>query len=100
MISEELVQSFKALSPEIKSLKSTKLIRSCLSRGVAFHHAGLLADIKHIVEKLFSKGLIKVLFATETFAVGINMPARTVCFDSLRKYTGSGFSFTSEHLLS
>jgi superfamily II RNA helicase len=51
----------------------------------------MLAVLKEIVETLFSKGLVKVLFATETFAVGINMPAKTVCFDSLDKYDGINF---------
>lgn len=59
---------------------------SLLERGVAFHHSGLLPMLKEIVEILFSKGLVKVLFATETFAVGLNMPTKTVVFTSYRKY--------------
>jgi superfamily II RNA helicase len=59
---------------------------SLLERGVAFHHSGLLPMLKEIVEILFAKGLIKVLFATETFAVGLNMPTKTVVFTSYRKY--------------
>jgi len=86
-------EEFGRLSPEVKSLKSTRELRQCLSKGVAFHHAGLLPDCKSIVEQLFGAGLVKVLFATETFAVGINMPAKTVCFDSLRKYTDTGFRY-------
>ena len=89
IISEE----FGKLSPEVKSLASTKHLRECLVKGVAFHHAGLLPDSKSIVERLFGEGLVKVLFATETFAVGINMPAKTVVFDSLRKYTDTGFRY-------
>ncbi|MBT4824597.1 DEAD/DEAH box helicase [Candidatus Woesearchaeota archaeon] len=84
---------FIKISAEVASLNSTKTLRQCLGKGVAFHHAGLLPDVKHVVEKLFAKGLLKVLFATETFAVGINMPAKTVCFDGLRKYTGTGFRY-------
>jgi len=57
-----------------------------LEKGVAFHHSGLLPMLKEIVEILFSKGLVKVLFATETFAVGLNMPTKTVVFTSYRKY--------------
>jgi superfamily II RNA helicase len=57
-----------------------------LKRGVAYHHSGLLPLLKEIVEILFSKGLIKVLFCTETFAVGINMPTKTVVFLGLKKY--------------
>lgn len=78
---------------EINSLKSTRILRNVLPYGIAFHHAGLLPIMKEIVEELFSKGLIKVLYTTETFAVGINMPAKTVCFQSLRKYDGITFRF-------
>ena len=79
--------------PEISSLKSTKLIRQTLPYGIGFHHAGLIPVIKEIVEELFSRGLIKVLYTTETFAVGMNMPAKTVCFYSLRKFDGINFRF-------
>lgn len=89
----EAGSEFRKLSPDVLGLKSTHHIRQCIPRGIAFHNAGMLPDIKHIVEKLFADGLIKVLFATETFAVGINMPAKTVCFDSLWKYAGSGFRY-------
>ncbi len=89
----EVAASFRAISKDACSLKSAQLLRQCLPKGIGFHHAGILPDMKHIVEKLFSMGLIKVLFATETFAVGINMPAKTVCFDNLRKYTGTGFRY-------
>lgn len=84
---------FNKLNKEVLSLRTTQKLRNCIPKGVAFHNAGILPELKHIVEKLFSEGLIKVLFATETFAVGINMPAKTVCFDSLRKYTGTGFRY-------
>ena len=92
-VSKKIAEEFRNISSEINILKSTQDLRYCLSNGIAFHHAGLLPDVKHVVEKLFSLGLVKLLFATETFAVGINMPARTVCFDSLRKYTGTGFRY-------
>jgi superfamily II RNA helicase len=95
---EESLESLKIVrdklaetDPSVLGLKTTRLLRECLSHGIAFHHAGILAVLKDIVETLFSKGLIKVLFATETFAVGINMPAKTVCFDSLDKYDGINF---------
>jgi len=61
-------------------------LKSLLEKGVAYHHSGLLPVLKEIVEILFGRGLIKVLFATETFAVGINMPTKTVVFTSYRKY--------------
>lgn len=79
--------------PEINNLKSTRLLREVLPHGIGFHHAGLLPIIKELVEELFGKGLIKVLYTTETFAVGINMPAKTVCFDALRKYDGINFRY-------
>uniref|UniRef100_A0A8D0Q1G5 Superkiller complex protein 2 n=1 Tax=Sus scrofa TaxID=9823 RepID=A0A8D0Q1G5_PIG len=62
-----------------------------LHRGLGVHHSGILPILKEIVEMLFSRGLVKVLFATETFAMGVNMPARTVVFDSMRKHDGSTF---------
>nr|KAF6363628.1 Ski2 like RNA helicase [Pipistrellus kuhlii] len=62
-----------------------------LHRGLGVHHSGILPILKEIVEMLFSRGLVKVLFATETFAMGVNMPARTVVFDSMRKHDGSAF---------
>lgn len=60
---------------------------------MAFHHSGLIPILKEITEILFSKGLIKVLFATETFAVGVNMPTKTVVFTELEKYTKRGKRF-------
>ena len=57
-----------------------------LSYGIGVHHSDVLPIIKEITEMLFSQGLIKVLFATETFAVGVNMPTRTVIFTQLTKY--------------
>ena len=62
-------------------------LRALAMRGIAYHHSGLLPFLKEILEILFSKGLIKVLFATETFAVGINMPTKTVIFTALEKFT-------------
>jgi len=62
------------------------MLVSLLERGIGFHHSGLFPMLKEIVEILFSKGLIKVLFATETFAVGLNMPTRSVVFTSFRKF--------------
>ncbi|WP_026461065.1 DEAD/DEAH box helicase [Schaalia suimastitidis] len=60
-----------------------------LEAGVAAHHAGLLPLIKETVERLFTRGLVKVVFATETLALGINMPARTVVIESLFKWNGA-----------
>ncbi|MBI2541260.1 DEAD/DEAH box helicase [Candidatus Woesearchaeota archaeon] len=78
-------------SPEINRLDSVKILRQILPYGIAFHHAGILPILKETVEDLFEKGLIKVLYTTETFAVGVNMPAKSVCFESLRKFDGISF---------
>ena len=86
-------QKLGGVASEINNLKSTRILRKTLPYGIAFHHAGLIPIIKELVEELFAKGLIKVLYTTETFAVGINMPAKTVCFESLRKYDGINFRF-------
>jgi len=59
-----------------------------LTRGVAAHHAGMLPAFKQVVEELFLRGLVKVVFATETLALGINMPARTVVIEKLSKWNG------------
>ncbi len=61
---------------------------SGLERGVASHHAGLLPAFKEVVEELFQRKLVKVVFATETLALGINMPARTVVLEKLEKFNG------------
>ena len=62
--------------------------RDALARGIASHHAGMLPTFKESVEQLFSAGLVKVVFATETLALGINMPARTVVIERLSKWNG------------
>jgi ATP-dependent RNA helicase HelY len=62
--------------------------REALLRGIAAHHAGLLPVFRHTVEELFTAGLIRAVFATETLALGINMPARTVVLERLVKYNG------------
>lgn len=72
----------------------------CLEKGVAYHHSGLLPVFKEIVEILYGKHLVKVLFATETFAVGVNMPTKTVVFTSIEKFSGNDFRhlYTHEYL--
>ena len=66
-----------------------------LSRGIAPHHAGMVPPFKEVVESCFAEGLVKVVFATETLAVGINMPARSVVIDKLTKFTGEHHQFLS-----
>lgn len=62
-----------------------------LKRGIAYHHAGMLPTIKELVEKLFTAGLIRIVFATATFSLGINMPAKSVILDELKKRSGNAF---------
>ena len=76
------------VTSEIAQMDTTKLLRNTIAKGIAFHHSGMLPALKHIVEQLFGRGLIKVLYTTETFSVGINMPAKVVVFNTLDKYDG------------
>lgn len=71
--------------------KSAQDIRPLIEQGIAYHHAGMLPTLKEVVEQLFTSRLIKLIFTTETFALGINMPARSVIFDELEKFYGTGF---------
>ncbi|HIK13495.1 MAG TPA: DEAD/DEAH box helicase [Oscillatoriaceae cyanobacterium M33_DOE_052] len=83
---EARVEEFLAANPE---LARASQVRPVL-RGIASHHAGILPTWKAFVEELFQDGLIKVVFATETLAAGINMPARTTVISSLSKRTDDG----------
>lgn len=90
----EIIGHYNDIIPaKLKSMGSMQELRSMIVRGVAIHNAGLFPKAKELVEILFGKGLISVLYATETFAVGINMPARSVCMQSLRKYDGRSFRY-------
>jgi superfamily II RNA helicase len=70
----------------LQPLEQYHSLRRLLIRGIAYHHSGIIPLLKEITEVLFGRGYIKVLFATETFAVGINMPTKTVIFNSYRKF--------------
>ena len=74
---------------EYIQLPEYAFMMSLLEKGIAIHHAGIIPVLREMVELLFSKGYIKLLFATETFAVGINMPTKTVLFTDLNKFNGS-----------
>lgn len=76
------------LSRADQKLPQLRTLSSLLESGFGVHHSGVLPILKEAVEMLFQRGLVKVLFATETFAMGVNMPARTVIFDSVRKHDG------------
>jgi len=71
--------------------KSATDLRPLIEQGIAYHHAGMLPTLKEVVEQLFTSRLIKLIFTTETFALGINMPARSVVFDELEKFYGTRF---------
>ncbi|RSX56031.1 DEAD/DEAH box helicase [Bifidobacterium dolichotidis] len=74
---------------DLKTLHFARF-RYALEQGFAPHHAGMVALFRQIVERLFEEGLVKVVFATETLALGINMPARSVVLEKLEKYDGTG----------
>ena len=83
--------AISTLSEEDQKLSMISDILPFLIRGIGIHHGGLLPIIKEVTEILFQENFLKVLFTTETFAMGINMPARTVVFISLEKFDGSQF---------
>lgn len=83
---DSIIKARAANNPEI--LEHPHL--DSLRRGLSVHHAGMLPVWKSLVEHLFAQGLLKVVFATETLAAGINMPARTTIISALSKYTGDG----------
>ena len=68
-----------------------------LEKGIAIHHAGIMPVLREMVELLFAKGFVKLLFATETFAVGINMPTKTVVFTDINKFDGNGMRILHSH---
>lgn len=78
---------------DLDRFRSARDLGQLIAAGVAWHHAGMLPPLKEAVEVLFGKGLIKLLFATETFALGINMPARSAIFSSLEKNDGISFRY-------
>ena len=82
---------------EYIQLPEYKKIVKLLEKGIAYHHAGVTGVFREMIELLFSKGYIKLLFATETFSVGINMPTRTVVFTSMKKYSDKGFRWIKSH---
>eukprot|EP00958_Prasinococcus_capsulatus_P010038 scaffold978_cov392-Prasinococcus_capsulatus_cf.AAC.1 len=84
-------RGFSQLKGSDRNLPQILRVRELLSRGVGVHHAGLLPIVKEVVEILFCRGVIKVLMCTETFAMGVNAPARAVVFQSLRKHDGREF---------
>ncbi|XP_053304021.1 exosome RNA helicase MTR4 [Spea bombifrons] len=95
MVEEVFNNAIHCLSDEDKKLPQVEHVLPLLKRGIGIHHGGLLPILKETIEILFSEGLLKALFATETFAMGINMPARTVLFTNARKFDGKDFRWIS-----
>ena len=89
----EIESRFKELCEKyaVTNEPAIKKLQPLIRNGVAYHHAGMLPTAKEIVEQLFNEKRLKMIFATETFALGLNMPVRTVIFDNLRKYYPGGF---------
>jgi ATP-dependent RNA helicase DOB1 len=85
--------AMQCLNEEDRSLPAIELMLPLLQRGIAVHHSGLLPVIKELVELLFQEGLVKALFATETFAMGLNMPAKTVVFTAVKKWDGDSHRY-------
>ncbi|MDY5784564.1 DEAD/DEAH box helicase, partial [Corynebacterium sp.] len=88
LIAEIADAGVRDIPEEDLDILNYRQLRTAWSRGFAAHHAGLLPAFKHIVEELFVRGLVRVVFATETLALGINMPARTVVLEKLVKFNG------------
>jgi ATP-dependent RNA helicase DOB1 len=90
-VEEVFNNAIDVLCEEDKKLPQVEHVLPLLKRGIGIHHGGLLPIIKETIEILFGEGLIKALFATETFAMGLNMPARTVVFTNAQKFDGKDF---------
>jgi len=88
MVNHVFENAMNHLSDEDKNLPQISNILPLLRKGIGVHHSGLLPILKETIEILFQEGLIKVLFATETFSIGLNMPARTVVFTQVTKWDG------------
>lgn len=88
LIRERIEEVSILISPEDYGPLNFLNWAKALEMGVAAHHAGLIPPLKEVIEELFQQGLIKVVFATETLALGVNMPAKSVVIDRLTKWNG------------
>ncbi|ORY36514.1 antiviral helicase [Rhizoclosmatium globosum] len=95
MVGSVFNNAIQSLSEDDRALPQIEHILPLLRRGIGVHHSGLLPILKEVIEILFQEGLIKVLFATETFSIGLNMPAKTVVFTSVKKWDGVGTRYLS-----
>lgn len=82
---------------EYLNMPEFEMITRLLEKGVAIHHSGIMPIFREMIELLFAKGYVKLLFATETFAVGINMPTKTVLFTGFDKFNGSSMRMLYPH---
>ncbi|KAI1001609.1 ATP-dependent RNA helicase [Podosphaera aphanis] len=89
MVTKVFESAMESLSDDDKKLPQIQHILPLLRRGIGVHHSGLLPILKETIEILFQENLIKVLFATETFSIGLNMPAKTVVFTNVQKFDGT-----------
>ncbi|KAI0205709.1 rRNA-processing arch domain-containing protein [Astrocystis sublimbata] len=89
MVRKVFNSAIESLSEDDRELPQIQNILPLLEKGIGVHHSGLLPILKETIEILFQEGLIKVLFATETFSIGLNMPAKTVVFTSVSKFDGT-----------
>ncbi len=90
-IFEELTKFELSLPEDVRRLKQLLDLKLFLTRGMAVHHAGLLPSVKEFIETLHEQGYIKLMACTETFALGINNPVKTVVFFGMHKYDGQEF---------
>lgn len=95
MVRKVFKNAIDSLNEDDKNLPQVRSLLPLLEQGIGIHHGGLLPILKEVTEILFGEGLLKVLFATETFAMGINMPAKTVVFSAMRKFDGADFRFVN-----
>lgn len=88
LVQEVYQNAMSSLAEDDRKLPAIEQLIPLLRKGVGIHHSGLLPILKEVVELLFQAGLVKVLFSTETFSMGLNMPARTVVFTDVKKFDG------------
>ncbi|CBZ51558.1 DEAD/DEAH box helicase family protein, related [Neospora caninum Liverpool] len=91
LIEEIFNNALETLEEEDRNLPQVKSILPLLKRGIGIHHGGLLPFVKEMIEILFQESLLRVLFSTETFSMGVNMPAKTVIFTAIRKFDGQEY---------
>lgn len=88
MVEQLFNAALQELPEEDRAIKQVVAALQMLRLGIAVHHSGLLPFVKEITEILFQEDLIKIIFVTETFAMGLNLPARCVMFSELKKFDG------------